>query len=326
MKKRLMWLILLIVVICSVFFIAFDFKQTLTGSMAPGSSTSVLSHSLPENIMDRFWLIDEVDLEAESALLIEADTGHVLYEHNSELSVPTASMSKMMSEVLVLEAIEAGALDWDDTVKLSEYALAISNHPGYASVGLSDDQAYTVRELFEAMAVSSANGATIALAEAVSGTEQAFVQEMNLKAAELGLEDSSFVNSTGLDNYLLGDYYSTGNLNDTNKMSARDLASLASYLLDTHPAVSQVMSQPQYSKGNLTSPNTNQMLSGELAYDGVDGLKTGYTDIAGYCFTGTVERDGVRLISVVTGTSSEEQRFIDTASLYEQAYDLIDNW
>ncbi|GAB2534737.1 D-alanyl-D-alanine carboxypeptidase family protein [Gracilibacillus alcaliphilus] len=326
MKKRLLLIALLLITLAAILIVAFDFKPKLAGSLAAASEKIRMDYQLPDEITDRFWVISDIELEAETALLIDAESGHILYESNSDQAVPTASMSKMMTELLVLEAIEAGQINWEDEVTVSDYALAISNHPGFASVGLREDETYTVRELFAAMAIHSANGATIALAETVSGSEKEFVQAMNQKAAELGLEQSSFVNSSGLDNHLLGEYYSTGSADDTNTMSANDLASLAVYLLQQFPEVLEVMKQADYIKGDQSYPNTNRMLQGELAYNGVGGLKTGYTDIAGYCFTGTVERDGIQLISVVTGTSSEMQRFADTAALYDEAFALRDNW
>src|SRR5699024_7772434 len=135
-----------------------------------------------------------------------------------------------------------------------------------------------------------------------------------------------FVNSTGLDNNHLGDYFSVGRVDDTNTMSANDLAILAEYLINHYPALLDITSQPQYVGNNKQYLNTNWMLSGEVAFDGVDGLKTGYTDLAGYCFTGTVEQDGERLISVVMGTDSELERFRETEKLYEKAFEQLDQW
>src|SRR5699024_8715692 len=140
-------------------------------------------------------------------------------------------MSKIMSELLVLEAIDDGIIHWKDEIQISEYAFTISNQPGFASVKLKKDKTYTVRELFYAMAIQSANGAAIALAEAVSGSEKEFVTSMNEKAKQLGLNDTVFVNSTGLTNHDLNGYYSTGSVDDTNKMSANDLAILAQTII-----------------------------------------------------------------------------------------------
>ncbi|MDX8046867.1 D-alanyl-D-alanine carboxypeptidase family protein [Gracilibacillus sp. S3-1-1] len=296
----------------------------MSAQTSPHSQKIKKELTFPTKPLDRFWHIDGVELEANSVMLMNAETGHVIYEKNSDKALPTASMSKMMTELLVLEAIASGTIDWDSEVEISDYAYHISHQPGFASVDLSKDTSYTVRELFEAMAIHSANGAAIALAETVSNSEKLFVAKMNERAAQLDLRDSSFVNSTGLDNKDLDEYYSVGNVEDANKMSAHDLAWLAKYLVDTFPGLLQVIEQPSYQANGHSYPNTNWMLDGEFAFDGVDGLKTGYTDIAGYGFTGTVERDGVRLISVVMGTSSMTERFTETTELYEEAFDWDD--
>ncbi|WP_163581013.1 D-alanyl-D-alanine carboxypeptidase family protein [Gracilibacillus saliphilus] len=318
--KRLLLVVLLLLSGC---YQAGD-QAALPFNKAPQTEKVKKEMLYPDRPLDRFWHITDIDLEASSVLLINADTGHVIYEKNSDIPLPTASMSKMMTELLVLEAIENGELKWERDVEISDYAYTISRQPGYASVDLSKERDYTVAELFQAMAIHSANGATIALAEELAGSEEVFVQQMNQRAQELQLEDTQFVNSTGLDNLHLGDYYSVGSVDDTNMMSAQDLAKLAEHLITTYPELLETSNQPTYFLNNREYDNTNWMLKGDLAFDGVDGLKTGYTDLAGYCFTGTVERNGVRLISVVMGTSSEIERFIETARLYEKAFEQIE--
>ncbi|GAE94449.1 D-alanyl-D-alanine carboxypeptidase [Gracilibacillus boraciitolerans JCM 21714] len=276
--------------------------------------------------MVRFLKIKDLEINASSAYLINAETGRVLYEKNSDLPLPTASMSKMMTELLVLEAIDKQIINWDTSVSISDYVYAISSQPGFASVHLEQDKVYTVKDLFDAMAIHSANGAAIALAEAVATSEKDFVMKMNEKAEQLGLAKSQFVNSTGLDNEHLGKYFSVGTFEDTNTMSAKDIATLAQYLINKYPELLEVISQNQYIKNDQYYHNTNWMLPGVtaygLAYQGVDGLKTGFTDLAGYCFAGTVEEDGVRLISVVMGTSSKTERFEETEKLYDAAFEL----
>ncbi|WP_208591510.1 D-alanyl-D-alanine carboxypeptidase family protein [Gracilibacillus suaedae] len=317
--KQLLLVMLLFVSGCQV-----GDQAALPFNKAPQTDKVKKELLYPDRPLDRFWHITNIDLEASSVLLINADTGHVIYEKNSDIALPTASMSKMMTELLVLEAIESGEFEWNSDVDISDYAYDISHQPGYASVDLSKEHPYTVTELFQAMAIHSANGATIALAEEIGGSEEVFVQQMNQRAQELQLEDTQFVNSTGLDNLHLGDYYSVGGVNDTNTMSAQDLAILAKHLITTYPELLETSNQPTYLLHNREYENTNWMLEGELAFDGVDGLKTGYTDLAGYCFTGTIERNGVRLISVVMGASSEVERFSETARLYEKAFEQIE--
>lgn len=282
---------------------------------------SDLEKRLPERIT-----LPELTIQAKSVILLDADTGHVLYEKNKDLALPPASMSKIMTELLVLEAIESQAISWDQAVTPSEYVRMISESPGLASVSLQQGQTYTVRELFEAMAIHSANDAAIALAETVAGDEGAFVKLMNERAGQLGLEQSHFVNSSGLNNRDLGKYRSTGGVNEDNQMSAQDLARLAQRLLIKYPEILETAEKPTLNFSTDTYGNTNLMLPGvgsSLEYAGVDGLKTGFTDEAGYCFIGTVERDGTRLISVVMGTDSITARFTETIKLYDAAFSLM---
>ncbi|OAK67368.1 D-alanyl-D-alanine carboxypeptidase family protein [Lederbergia galactosidilytica] len=282
---------------------------------------SNLEKTLPERIT-----LPELSIQAKSVILLDANTGHVLYEKNKDQALPPASMSKIMTELLVLEAIESQEISWDQAVTPSEYVQMIANSPGLAAVSLQQGQTYTVRELFEAMAIHSANDAAIALAETVAGSEGAFVKLMNERAGQLGLDQSQFVNSSGLNNRDLGKYRSTGGTNEDNQMSAQDLARLAQRLLIKYPEILETAEKPILMFGENTYGNTNLMLPGvgsSLEYGGVDGLKTGFTDEAGYCFIGTVERDGTRLISVVMGTDSLNARFAETIKLYDAAFSLI---
>ena len=280
--------------------------------------------------------LSNIELQAEAALLINAENGDILYEKNTEEALPIASMSKMMTELIILEAIDEGKVSWDDTVTVSDYAFTISHHPGFASVLLNQDKNYTIRELFLAMAIRSANGATIALAEAVHGTEKDFVEKMNEKAQQLGLQNSNFVNTTGLGNEYLGEYYSVGSPNDSNIMSARDVITLATYLIDQFPNILDIAKTPQIDFHQETYINTNLMLPDlvgksmeyfglDLSYEGIDGLKTGFTNEAGYCFTGTVEIGDMRFISVIMGSNNSEDRFIETKQLYEAIKEQINN-
>ncbi len=325
MKNRLLLITLLFITIFGLLYFDAEGNQPLASQSINNSQRMVEHRIFSDHLVKRFWKLTDIELEASSVILIDAETGHVIYQDNSEISLPTASMAKMMSELVVLEAIEASQLNWDSPVSISDYAYYISHHPGYASVDLDQDKTYSVKELFNAMAIHSANGATIALAEAVSGSETLFVQQMNRRAEELGLSASKFVNSTGLNNEHLGQFFSVGSIDDTNHMSAKDLATLARHLINHHPALLEITSQPEYLANEKEYMNTNLMLSDYIPYQGVDGLKTGYTDLAGYGFTGTVEQNGVRFISVVMGTDSFMQRFIETEKLYQHAYEQLDN-
>lgn len=267
---------------------------------------------------------DTVDIEADSAILVDAESGKILYEKNSDLTLPPASMVKMMTEYLVLEAIDKGDIEWETTTQISDYPYSISADPSFSGVGLTQSQDYTVRELYEAMAINSDNATSIALAELIAGSEGDFVKMMNDKAEELGMTDYEFVNSSGLENRDLGDNYPEGTeQSDTNLLSARSSAILAYHLVNDYPEALEFSSVPTTNFDGQEIRNWNWMLPGmpgqlaQFSYEGLDGLKTGYTDLAGYCFTATVERDGQRLISVVMKTGSEEARFAETRKLLD---------
>ncbi|WP_067730454.1 serine hydrolase [Oceanobacillus damuensis] len=268
-----------------------------------------------------------LDLNAESAILVDAETGKVLYAKNPDVALPPASMTKMMTEYLVWEAVENGEISWDTTTQISDYAYSISANNTFSGVGLKQQQDYTVQELYEAMAINSDNATTIALAELISGSEGEFVELMNQKGEEMGLTEFKFVNSTGLDNEDLGDNYPEGtDPNATNLLSARSSALLAYYLVNDYPEALEISKIPETEFDGQTIRNWNYMLPHEGAnlsqfgYEGVDGLKTGFTTLAGYSFTGTAEVDGQRLISVVMKTDSETERFAETAKLLDYGY------
>src|SRR5690606_31657995 len=223
-----------------------------------------------------------------------------------------------------------GKLSWDDTTKISDYAYAISDpNNGFSGAGLSQSKAYVVEDLYNTMAIYSDNAATIALAELVAGTEENFVKMMNDKAAELGLPDFHFANSTGLTNQMLEDVYPTGrDVQGDNILSAESVALLAYSLIRDYPEVLEHSSIPQFIFEGKKLNNYNWMLKHDpnespnfvpFYYEGMDGLKTGYTGPAGKCFTGTAMRDGKRLITVVMHTNVEKDspRFVETRKLLD---------
>ncbi|WP_085522419.1 D-alanyl-D-alanine carboxypeptidase family protein [Tuberibacillus sp. Marseille-P3662] len=282
------------------------------------------------------------DINAKSAILIDAETGKILYSKNVDTKLPPASMSKIMTEYLVNKYIAEGKLKWDSKVTVGDYANQISNQPDYSKVPLRPDYQYTVRELYEGMAISSANGATIALAAKIAGSEKEFVKIMNNTADKLGMEKAEFVNSTGLNNSdLLGNYH-TGNKDDGNSLSARALAKLAYHFINEYYVGGKAQEISSTAVKNFKAGiegqpfkmvNVNWMLPGfssqtqnmsAYEYKGVDGLKTGYTNLAKYCFTGTVEQNGRRLISVVMGTDSKSARFLETKKLYDYGFNQFE--
>ncbi|PKR77446.1 D-alanyl-D-alanine carboxypeptidase [Halalkalibacillus sediminis] len=267
------------------------------------------------------------DIEAESAILVDAESGKILYAKNADIALPPASMTKMMTEYLVHEAIDNGDITWETKIEISEYAYSISANNSFSGVGLRLDYEYTVKELYDAMAIYSDNATTIALAELIAGSEGEFVKMMNNKAAEMGLPDAQFVNSSGLPNSSLGDNYPEGTEQDAdNLMSARTVATLAYHLISDYPEMLEVSSIPRQEFEGHEMINYNWMLPGlggnleQFSYEGMDGIKTGYTDLAGYSFAGTAERNGQRLISVVMRTESESARFNETRKLMDYGF------
>ncbi|MFD2761358.1 serine hydrolase [Lentibacillus juripiscarius] len=271
-----------------------------------------------------------LDIEAESAILVDAETGKILYAKKPDMALPPASMTKMMTEYLVHEAIEEGQISWDTTTQISDYPYSISANPAFSGVGLTQSQDYTVRELYEAMAINSDNATTIALAELIAGSEGEFVKMMNKKAEEMGLPDYKFVNSTGLANSSLGENVPEGtDPNANNLLSARSAALLAYNLINDYPEALDVSKVPSTEFDGQTIRNYNWMLPHDAKeasslqqfhYEGIDGLKTGHTDLAKYCFTGTAKRDNNRFISVIMKAEDEPARFQQTAKLMDYGF------
>lgn len=274
---------------------------------------------------------DSLGLQAKSSILVDYNSGQILYEKNADQVYPPASMTKMMTEYLVMQALHSKKLTWDTRLTISDYAYQISQNRTYSNVPLKKGYEYTVRDLYEAMAIYSANGAAIALAEKVGGSEKNFVDLMNKTAKKLDMTNAHYINSSGLENVDLGKFAPYGGNNGANELSARDLAKLAYHVIKDYPEALNISKIPlkNFTAG-VDSPiqmvNWNYMLPGfgtnmrQYTYEGVDGLKTGHTDLAGYCFTGTVDRNGHRLISVVMGTNSDGQRFAQTKTLFDYGY------
>jgi len=274
-----------------------------------------------------------LNLTVDAAILIDADSGKILYEQNADTALGIASMTKMMTEYLLFEAIEKGQITWDQQYSMTNYTYKISQDRSSSNVPLREDGSYSIRELYEAMAIYSANAATIAIAETIAGTEEQFLVMMNKKADELGLEGYKFVNSTGLNNaHLQGMHPKGTGPEDENVMPAKSVAKLAYHLLKDYPEVLETTSIPKktFREGTddaIDMLNWNSMLPGLVyEYEGVDGLKTGTTDFAGHSFTGTAERDGLRVIAVVMkavdseGVGSYKARFDATRALFDYGF------
>lgn len=265
---------------------------------------------------------DPLGLKAEAAILLDAETGKILYEKNADTVLGVASMAKMMTEYLVLEAIHNNKISWDQKVKINEYVHKLSAAPGLSNVGLTQGEEYTVKELYEAMAIHSGNAASVALAEVISGTEKNFVALMNKKAEELGLQDFKFVNSTGLNNSSMLGNHPEGSPDEENVMSARATAKLAFHLINEYPEVLDTAKVPRLKfRDGREYTNFNWMLPTLIyQYEGIDGLKTGSTEFAGYGFTATAVRNGQRFISVVMKANSKDERFSETRKVLDYAF------
>jgi D-alanyl-D-alanine carboxypeptidase (penicillin-binding protein 5/6) len=275
---------------------------------------------------------EPISVNAASAIIIEETTGTILYGKNIDEKLPVASMAKIMTEYLVLEAIKDKKITWDQTYEPSEYVYKISQNRDLSNVPLRQDGSYTVKELYEATAIYSANGAAIALAEIIAGTETNFIKMMNEKAAELGLTNFEFVNATGLENKdLIGMQPEGTSVDQENRVSARDMAILAQRLVKDYPEVLDTasISKKVFREGTddrTEMPNWNWMLPGLVyEYEGVDGLKTGSTSNAGSNFTATAMRNGMRVISVVMNADDgsgtlHTPRFTETKKMLDYAF------
>ncbi|MBA4600958.1 D-alanyl-D-alanine carboxypeptidase [Thermoactinomyces sp. AMNI-1] len=248
----------------------------------------------------------ETDLapEAVSAVLLDAGTGKILFEKNSHQALPPASITKVMTMLLVMEAIDRGKISWSDPVTISEHAASM----GGSQIFLEQGERMTVHDLFKAMAVSSANDAAVALAEYLGGTEQNFVRMMNDKARELGLKNTHFQNANGLP---APDHYT----------SAYDIAVMSRELLSYPKVTNYTGLYEDYLRKNTKKPfwlvNTNKLIR---FYPGMDGLKTGYTSEAKYCLAATAKRGNLRLIAVVMGEPDIKKRNQEVVSMLDYAF------
>ncbi|MGZ9586668.1 D-alanyl-D-alanine carboxypeptidase family protein [Paenibacillus marinisediminis] len=270
---------------------------------------------------------ESLGLNGSSYILMEASTGQMIVDINSHVPLPPASMTKMMTEYIILEKVKSGEISWEDQVTAGKNA---SLQQG-SKIYLAENDKHTVKDLYIAMAIGSANDAAVALAEyAAGGSEQEFVKLMNDTAKRLGMETAHFINATGLDSSDMPEEFRPSGDQET-QMSAQDVSKLVRAIVVDHPEFRDFTTIQKYKfreRDTASIENLNWMLEANkdvpnfkrYAYDGLDGMKTGFTDQAGYCFAGTAERDGMRLISVVMGTDSKEQRFLDTAKLMDYGY------
>ena len=246
-----------------------------------------------------------LDVPAPSAILMDAATGTVLYEKNADEKLPPASVTKIMTLLLVMEALDSGRVGWDDTVTASETAAAKGGSQVYLEVG----EQMSLDEMLKSVVVSSANDCATALAEHVAGSEAAFVEKMNARASELGMENTHFVNCTGLDD---------GENAAEHLTTARDIAIMSRELL-SHEEIKKYTTiwMDTVRNGQFGLSNTNKLVR---FYEGTTGLKTGYTSTAGHCLSASAERDGMELIAVVLHCESSTDRFRSAKALLDYGF------
>ena len=234
---------------------------------------------------------EELAVDAQACLLMEKTTGEVLYAVNEHEQLEPASVTKIMTLLLVMEAIDSGSLHYDDMVTASAYACSM----GGSQIWLKENEQMTVEEMLKAVCVASANDASVALAEHIAGSAEAFVEKMNQRAAELGMEDTHFVNPTGLP--------AKGHVT-----SAYDIALMSRELILHHPDIRHFTTiwMDTLRDGEFGLSNTNKLIR---YYEGATGLKTGSTDSALYCLSATAEREGMELIAVILKSPTSTQRF-----------------
>ena len=241
---------------------------------------------------------------AKSAILMEASTGEIIFEKNSHEKLHPASMTKMMSMLLILENIEKGVINWDDIVTVSSNASSM----GGSQILLETNEQMSVSDLFKGIAVASGNDAVVAMAEKIAGTEEEFVNMMNKRGTELGLTDTNFKNCHGLDD---ANHYS----------SASDMAKIAMELVKHEKLFEYTSIYEDYLREGTDRKfwlvNTNKLVR---FYSGADGLKTGYTGEAGFCLTATAKRNGMRVIAVVMGEPDSKTRTSDVSSMLDYAF------
>ena len=246
------------------------------------------------------------EVSAKSAVLMDAATGTILYEQNAHDKLPPASVTKVMTMLLIMEAIDQGRIHWEDMVTASEAAAAKGGSQIYLKVG----ETMSVTDMVKSIAVSSANDCACAMAEHIAGSETAFVELMNDRAAALGMNDTHFVNCTGLDDEPNAAEHLT---------SAYDIAIMSRELLVNHPDIKKFTTiwMDTVRGGSFGLSNTNKLVR---FYSGATGLKTGFTAKAGYCLSASASRDGMELIAVVMGSQSSKDRFAACKQLLDYGF------
>ena len=267
---------------------------------------------------------DKIDVKA--AYMIEAGTGQVLYQQNANSKYPIASLTKILTLAVIMKDIHNQKLSWDQKIKVNKDVSDMANNWQYSNVQLNEGESYTVKSLVESMMIVSADGSTEALALADAGSVKAFNEKMKEVAHEAGVTDAEIYNMIGLPNSDLGNL-KLKNVGDDqeNKFSAKDIALISKYLVNNYPEVIDITKQKNVdfkisADQTYNMENINYMLEGSYAAPKngiIDGLKTGFTDEAGYCFVGTGTFNGQRVITVILNASDYNKQFSETNKMIE---------
>lgn len=267
------------------------FIKRLVAALALFLSFVIILGNLPTGAMPTEESAPALELDCKSAILIEASTGKVLYEKDADMALPPASVTKVMTLLLVMEAIEEGRIKYGDTVRASANACSM----GGSQIYLKENEEMSVEDMLKSVVIASANDAAVALAEHIAGSEEEFVRQMNKRAGELGMRNTRFENTNGLDD-----------TTDSHLTSARDIAIMSRELIK-YPKILEYSSiwMDSVRDGAFGLTNTNRLVR---FYKGATGLKTGSTAKAGFCISATAERDGMSLICVIMGAPSRDVR------------------
>lgn len=281
-------------------------EETATETSATKESTEAVQSD--SDIKDNSTNEDVLSLQSKSAILMEADTGRILYEKNADEMLRPASVTKIMTLLLIFEAIEDGSMTLEDTVTVSEHAASMGGSQCFFEAG----EEQTVQDMIKCIEVASGNDAAVAMAEHIAGSEEAFVNMMNERAKELGMNNTNFVNACGLEA-------------ENHLTTARDIAIMSRELITKHPEIKDystiwmdsIVHRTRRGESQFDLANTNKFLN---QYTGATGLKTGYTSQAKYCMSATAERNGIKLIAVIMGADTKEIRNSEAGKLLDYGF------
>lgn len=272
--------------------------------------------------------LPQLDLEAKSAIAVNAKTGQIIYAKDDKQTYPVASMSKLLTAYILLQAIHEGKITWKTKVTPTATEVDISNNTELTNVPLQEGHSYTIRQLYQAMLVGSANAATMLIGNAISGTQTKFIDKMRETAKSLRITDAKIYSANGLTaKYLGNEIYPNTDENAENEFSVRDMAIISQKLIKEYPEILETTKLTKIDfndNGEITTVNnTNELLQDDSNL-GIDGLKTGTSDAAGYCFASTTNKDGHRIITILAGAKDNDARFDQTKNLLNYIYNNYD--